>query len=112
MTWSLAVTPGARLKPVGFEVVVMDGVRQVANGAGPAKSVSEALNDWAVLVCGRKVWKQPLNARTVRSMPPSRKSFAAIVVVAPPVSRQTHPPQATALPLVVKFVEPGMAICW
>ena len=90
----------------------MIGVRQVANGAGPAKSLSEAVKDWAVRVCGRKVWKQPVKSRTVRSMPPSRKSLGASVVVTPPASRQTHPPQATTVGLTVKVIEPGTAIGW
>ena len=111
VTVSCTDEPGLTEPPAPVEVEPEMGVRQLARGLGPVKSLSVALNDCAVRVCGRNVLRQPVKGRPRRSMPPSMKSRAATVVVVPVIlSRHTQPPQGMSMVLTRKVTLPGLAI--
>src|SRR6266542_532821 len=100
--------PGANVPP---GELLVTGSRHDLSPSGPVKSASWALNDCETRVCGRKVLKQPLNPRALRSTAPSRKSLVGTVSVCTPlVSRHAQPPHGMSTAFTSTLTAAGAAI--
>src|SRR6266566_3666348 len=116
VTESVAAVPGETPPPEGELLLACTAVRHEWKDTGPAKSLSPAVKDCAVRVCGRKELKQPSNGMPARSMPPSRKSFCGTHGKseggqATP-RRHTQPPQSMGPPeLTARVRNDGTTIC-
>src|SRR5689334_12235403 len=78
-------------------VTLIDVVGEHVLKFASAKSLSVAVNDCELRVCGRKDDRQPVKPRSFRLIPPSISSFVWTCGFSEPSAlRQTQPPQSTA----------------